>query len=373
VEILHILKTKGMYGTETNLLRTAEGLTARGHRVDFLLYVDPRFPVDGYVERLREAGCGVKTIPMRRSFSPAAFLRTVGFLRKHRYDVVHTHLVHGDFYGIAAAVLAGAGAVVSTKHNDDPFRRTFLFKAVERLLARRCTRVVVISRWLKRFNEEVVGIPGDKITVVYNGVNPRVEPGRRREDVREEWGAAAADVVFLAAARMIPQKGYPVLLDAFRSLAHRHGDARLVCLGAGEMEGELRARVAAAGLEERVLFAGYRDDVPSFMAAADVFVHPALWEGFGTVLIEAMRAGLPVVASAVSAVPEIVADGDTGFLVPPGDADALCGKMEILLRDPALRRAMGSRGAERVRECFTVDRMVRGFEEVYREAAGGGG
>jgi glycosyltransferase involved in cell wall biosynthesis len=143
-------------------------------------------------------------------------------------------------------------------------------------------------------------------------------------------------------------------------------DAALVLVGEGPLLGSLKAQVAASGLERRVFFAGFRSEVRDLMPEFDVFALPSLWEGFGLVLLEAMAAGRAIVASRVSAIPEVVEDGVTGFLVPPGDSDALAEALVTLRRDGVKRERLGIAGAERLRRQFTLERMVERTIEVYR-------
>jgi glycosyltransferase involved in cell wall biosynthesis len=143
-------------------------------------------------------------------------------------------------------------------------------------------------------------------------------------------------------------------------------DVALVLVGEGPLRESLKAQVAAAGLESRVYFAGFRRQVRDLMPEFDVFALPSLWEGFGLVLLEAMAAGRAIVASRVSAIPEVVEDGVTGFLVPPGDSDALAEALVTLRRDGVKRERLGIAGAERLRRQFTLERMVERTIEVYR-------
>ena len=366
MKILHIQKVKGIYGTEKNVCAASKVLAARGHAVDVLLFTEPGYPVDQYVSMLNDAGANVTEISMPRHISLRTYLQTQKFLKNHSYDIVHTHLVHGDWYGITAARSAGYRNIISTKHNDDPFRKTFFFRCVEKILARRCVKVVTISQWLKTFTVRM-GIPEHKTAVVYNGIDPDIRPGKSRKDIRSDFGISDRDAVYLIAARLIRQKGHLYLLDAFARLVKEGLDVKLLIAGEGDMERVIRDKTDSLDIKDAVTFLGFRKDVYSLMAASDIFVHPSLWEGFGTVFLEAMRAGLPVIAADVSAVPEIVVSGETGFLTKPADSDLLYGRMKELYNDPELRREMGKRGKQRVKEKFTLEKMADGFEKVYRE------
>jgi len=348
------------------MLGAAEELIRRGHTVDCLIYTTPGYPVDDYVRMLTNAGSEVTEMVLAGNISLRVFLKTRTFLKHHRYDIVHTHLVHGDWYGISAARHAGYKYIISTKYNDDPFRKGFLFRSIEKHLTRKCSKVLTISEWLKTFAVQM-GVPEEKIDVVYYGMkSPEIDKNSKPE-LRKELDIPVGDIVYLIAARLIPQKGHTYLLEAFRKLRSEADNVLLLIAGEGKLEKELKQKADSLGLGSSVRFLGFRKDIHSVMRSCDVFVHPSLWEGFGIVLLEAMHASLPVVASDVSAIPEVVADGETGFCVPFKDSDTLYARMKQLLNDPGLRAEMGSRGKQRAQQMFTPEQMGDGLERAYRE------
>ncbi len=192
-------------------------------------------------------------------------------------------------------------------------------------------------------------------------------------EIRRELGLPREGPFLLCVGRLDPQKGHLVLFEAMREVVRRVPAARLVVAGAPqqasvEYVAELRALATSPELREAILLIGERRDVPRLMAACDLFVLASLWEGLGLVFLEAMAAAKPVVATRVSAVPEVVLDGETGLLVPPGDPEALAGALIRLCEDAGLRRRLGLAGYRRVREHFSADRMVDETIAIYREA-----
>jgi glycosyltransferase involved in cell wall biosynthesis len=274
-------------------------------------------------------------------------------LRGLRPDLVHTHLVHADLYG----ALAAPCPVVSTKHNDDRFRLG-PFRYVERLIGRRVARVIAITHALARFTVERVGLPADKVDVVHYGLDsvPKAWDGNPVVEV------PAHARVLLAVSRLERQKGLDVAVAALAQVRRSHPDAVLVVLG----EGPERGRLTGDG----VYLPGRVGDVAAWLKRAELLVHPARWEGFGLALLEAMLSGLPVVATRVSSIPEIVAEGETGLLVPPDDADALAHAIDALLADPERGTRLGAAGLDRARTEFSVQRMARGTLDVYERALG---
>jgi len=262
-------------------------------------------------------------------------------------DIVHTHLVHADVLG---ALAAWGTPLVSTKHNDDPFR-SGPYRFVERTITRRARRVIAITDSLKRFCVERVGLPEEQLEVIPYGLNEPPRPWGENPPLELAEGPVVA-----AVARLVPQKGIDV---AIRALAG-WDRGTLVVLGEGPERASLEKLAEELGV--RALFPGHLPDVAAVLRRADVLVHPARWEGFGLAVLEAMLCGLPVVATRVSSIPEIVVDGETGLLVPPDDPAALGEALQRVLADPG---GLGAAGRERARAEFSVERMAERTAELY--------
>lgn len=362
MKALHLHRIGGIGGSERHLLELLPALRDRGVDACLLGLDDTRARPEPFYTALAERGVPSERVPCPRDLDPVLAVRVRRVVRRERPDLVHTHLVHADLYG-ALAVVGTRAILVSTKHNDDPFRSGRL-RHLERLLTRRCARVICITEALARFNHESVGLPAEKLRVVRYGLDAPPAP----------WGppdgpALPEDAcVLLAVGRLARQKGIDLAIRALALVRDRHPDAQLVVLGEGPLRGELEALVRSLHLDEAVHLPGRVGDVTWWYRRASVVVHPARWEGFGLALLEAMLCARPIVAAAVSAVPEIVVDGETGILVPPEDVDALAGAITSLLDDPARAAALGEAGAVRARAELSVARMVERTLDVYREA-----
>lgn len=350
MRVAHVHRIAGIGGSERHLLSLLPALAKVGVEPVFVGLDVPSPEGDRFYERL---AAPYLRLPSPRDVDPALAVRLSRTLRRLRPDLVHTHLVHADVYGAFAGL-----PVVSTKHNDDPFRRG-PFRLVERLLARRARALIAITDSLARFLVDEVGLPAEKVRVVRYGLDEPPEPWAPNATVRIPEGAR----VLLVVGRLAEQKGIDVAVAAMPAIRAAHPEAVLVVLGEGPLHDRL---VAQAG--DGVFFAGKAGDVAEWLRRADVFVHPARWEGFGLVVLEAMLAGLPVVASRVSALPELVADGETGLLVPPDDPNALASAVVRLLGDRQLAARLGEAGLARARAEFSVDRMARDTLAVYRAA-----
>jgi glycosyltransferase involved in cell wall biosynthesis len=345
MRVVHLHRIRGIGGSERHLLTLLPALAELGADPILVGLDDPAWDVKPFYADL---GVPAVRLPAPRDLDPVLFARLRQALRSLAPDVVHTHLVHADVYG---ALTAGGATLVSTKHNDDRFRLG-PFRYLERTLTRRAARVIAITEALRRFTVDRVGLPSNKVTVIHYGLD---EPPKA-------WGETDLKLpggpIVLAVARLVPQKGVDVAVRALAGL-----DATLVVLGEGPERARLEALADELGV--RLLLPGRVGDVTSVLRRADVLVHPARWEGFGLALLEAMLAELPMVATRVSSIPEIVVDGETGLLVPPDDPAALAAALRRLLDDDDLRRRLGEAGRRRAREQFSVERMARRTLEVY--------
>jgi glycosyltransferase involved in cell wall biosynthesis len=362
MKVLHIQRIGGIGGSERHVLELLPALRERGLEVSFLGLDDTSAAApDTFYDALAYRGVEFERIPCAHDVDLRLARRVRRAVRRAGPDLLHTHLVHADVYG-ALAVTGTRAALVSTKHNDDPFR-SGRFRHVERLLTRRAARAVCITEALLRFNRDTVGLPAEKLRVVHYGLDAPPEP----------WGPPggpelpAGVPVLLAVCRLVPQKGVHVAIEALARVRERH-DARLVVLGEGPLRGDLQVLSARLGVADAVSLPGRVGDVAWWLRRASVVVHPVRWEGFGLALLEAMLCPRPVVASAVSSVPEIVVDGETGHLVPPDDPAALGDRIVALLDDPARAAAFGEVGRARALAEFSVSKMAARTAAVYEEA-----
>jgi glycosyltransferase involved in cell wall biosynthesis len=348
VKVLHVHRIGGIGGSERHLLTLLPALAEQGVDVSFLGLDDPARAPDPFYEGL---AVPYERVRAPRDVDPRLALHVRRFVRKA--DLVHTHLVHADVYGAF-----GARRLVSTKHNDDPFRAG-PFRFVERALASRASRLIAITHALARFQIERVGLPEEKVEVIHYGL----------DDVPVAWGTNPADDVprdarvLLAVCRLEAQKGVDLAVRAMPAIRSRHPAAHLVVLGDGPQRVELER--LARELDVPLYLPGRVPDVAAWLRRADVLVHPARWEGFGLALLEAMLASLPVVATNVSSIPEIVVDGETGLLVPPDNAPALAAAITSVLDDP---RDYRERGRARAQRKFSVGRMTDRTLAVYEKA-----
>ena len=351
-----------MSGSEGHLLALLPALRRLGIDARFLGLDVPGTDAPRFYERLDELGVPYCHVRCGLDLSPRMAREVVGAVRAEQPDLIHTHLVHGDLYGAVAGRLTRT-PYVSSRHNDD---RYLLgpFRYLDRAFARGARRLIAISDAVRLFLE-AAGHDPEKLTTIHYGLDDL--PSAPSEPTPERAGIPAGAPLALAVGRLIEQKDHETLLRAFARVRTAEPGARLAILGSGPLEGETRRLVAALGLDDAVVLPG-RTEIRDWLARADVFVHTSRWEGFGIVLLEAMLAGLPIVATRVSAVPEVVVHGETGALVDPGDADAVARELSALFAAPELAGRLGEAGYERARTEFSVARMAEQTAAVYDEA-----
>lgn len=369
MQILHVMKATGIAGAERHLLLLLPALRARGVDARLLLLEEAARPQDALSDAMREQGVPTERRVMQRHLDPLLIPWLVGRMRAERPSLVHAHLAHAQIYGIPAARLAGV-PVITGHHNDDPFIRRFPYRPLFRQLWRMTSGGSAISSAVAAFCREIEGESADRLRVIHYGMNPPNDIAAQnasRIALRDSLGIKRETVVIGCVGRLIEQKGIAYGLEAFARAYGQYADTMLVILGDGELRGELEGQAKALGLGNSVRFLGWQEDAPAWMNAFDIFLFPSLWEGFGLVLLEAMAARVPVIASCISAIPEVIISGETGILVPPRDVDGLASALTRLIADAPLRRHMGLLGRDRLETQFSVGKMTDETIRLYHE------
>jgi L-malate glycosyltransferase len=286
-------------------------------------------------------------------------------LVRERIDVVQSHLYHANLYGRLAGRWAGV-PVLATVHNS--YTRPKLHRRwLNRLLATKGARVIAVSDDVRRDLVRYDRIPASAIATVNNGVDmSRIRTTLGRNEARERLGIANSAFAIACVARLEEQKGHRYLLDALTNL--RDISPRLFLIGEGRLTGDLQAQAARLGVADTVSFLGTRHDIAELLTAMDVYVAPSLWEGLSVALLEAMAAGLPVVATDVGGARKVLGHDEYGLLVPPGDSAALAERIRSLALDSARRAALGRRARQRAQDEFSLDAMIRQLTTLYRAA-----
>jgi glycosyltransferase involved in cell wall biosynthesis len=287
-----------------------------------------------------------------------------GYLRASKPQIVHTFLLTGSLYGRLAAILARVPIVIGTEVNIYEHKRR-AHALAERVLMAGTDRLVVSAESVRDFYVAQVHADPAKIDVIYNAVDfTQAQPTMSRAEMRNALGIPDDARVAGIIARLTEQKGHRYLFEALASQPAL-ADVHLLVVGGGEQRDALVRDVEQKGLSARVHFLGARRDLGNLLAAMDLFVMASLWEGLPLSMVLAMGAGVPIVATRVAGIPEVVADGRTGLLVPPRDSNALGAALARLLGDPDLRQRFGDDARAAVLPRFGVHRYVESVTSMY--------
>src|SRR5215471_400755 len=296
---------------------------------------------------------------------PAAILRLVRLLSQNHVAVLHAHCFDPTFIGLISARIAGIPFVFTRHHSDHNIRLGKRWHTrIDRWCGRRSDHVIAVSEATRRIMTDFEGTPEAKITLVYNGVEPLCTPASESVAKLRRELMLHDESICLMIARLHEEKGFKVLFDAIPIVVSHVPNMVVLVAGEGPHRATLAAGARRRGLDHMVRFLGQRNDIPELISLASVVVLPSLAESFGFVLLEAMSLGKPVVASTAGGIPEVVSHGETGLLVPPGDALSLADAISRVLLKPALAADFAAKGKQRT-QLFTFDRMIRGYERLY--------
>jgi glycosyltransferase involved in cell wall biosynthesis len=354
--VLHTEASLGFGGQERRILRELEGLDPTRFRGLLLCQPGSRL---GHVTEERN----IPTIrfKMRSAYDPVAFVRILQLLKRERVDVIHAHSSRDAWLAGAAGKLLGV-PVFRTRHLLTPIGGPYVY-------ARLTNRVLTVSEDVRRYLISA-GVPGEKITAVPTGIDlKRFNPARTDlADMRARFHLSRDAYVIGLVAVLRLAKGHRFLLQAVKRLAPEFPQLKLLIVGTGPQERNINNLIKELGLGEQVLMLGQQDDIPSLLKALDVFVLPAQEEALGTALIEATAMGVPVIATRIGGIPEVL--GEAGLLFESEDVDALVNHLRTLIRSPELSARMRVQGAARARELYDENLMVRRTEALYRQAVG---
>jgi glycosyltransferase involved in cell wall biosynthesis len=359
IRVAQVIWSLGLGGAEQVVIRLAASLDRR--RFDpFVCCLDqPGL----FAPRAEAAGVEVVALGKRGPLDVRAAWRLARLLRSRRVDVVHTHLWGASLWGRIAAVGARVPVIVTTEHNVDSWKKTHHF-ALDRALAPATTHLVAVSQQVREFYE-ARGVGRGRWRVVYNGVDTSAAPHRERGAAFQELGLGKADPVVGLVGRLVPAKAPEVFLRALALAAARVPGLRGLVVGDGPLRSKVEAEARRLGLGARVVFAGLRQDVPELLPGLDALVFSSLREGLSMAMLEAMAAGVPVVATDVGGTPELIAHGVTGLLVPPGRPESLADALVGLLEDAAGGERIRREARRCVEERFSLEKMTAAHEALY--------
>jgi glycosyltransferase involved in cell wall biosynthesis len=360
---LHIDTARTWRGGQNQVLLTVNGLREIGHRAALVAHPDG--------ELRRRAAEGLELVPLapKAEMDLHAAWQLSRAIKRLRPDVVHAHDPHAVAVASLALSLGGAAAaapLVASRRVDFHLKGN----AFSRWKHRQVDCYIAASEAIRKMLV-ADGVPADHTVTVHEGIDVAAAAAAPPVNVHEAfWLPHHAPVVGNVAA-LVPHKGQRHLIEAAHLVVRHVPDARFVILGEGELRDHLERQIREYHLEKHVLLPGFRTDVIGCIKGFDLFAMSSVTEGLGTSLLDAMACSKAVVATRTGGIPEVVADGVTGVIVPPRDHHAMAAAIVRLLGDDPLRRRMGDAALARVRERFTVERMVAGTAEVYERVAAG--
>lgn len=357
IRLLHTEASIGMGGQERRILREFERLDPS--RFNLMLACRPGSQI---AETARKRGYAVREVEMRSSLDIGAIFRFRRLLKEERIDIVHTHSSRDAWLVGYATRWMRRPVVVRTRHIRNPIRGRLVYTWLT-------DHIVTVSEDVRRHLLER-GISEKKVTAIPTGVDlQEFDRTKIHLDLRSEWGLRREDFLIGIVAVLRGKKGHRFLIEAVNRLADDFPNLHLVIVGEGPMAEEIDRQIAASKRPERFHRVGTRADIPATLAAFDLFVMPSTQEALGTSIIEAMAMRVPVVASNVGGIPELVQDRVTGLLTPPGDVEGVMKGIRRIIEDRTSTAAMVDRAYRSVAANYSVSRMIDQLQIFYERLA----
>jgi glycosyltransferase involved in cell wall biosynthesis len=383
IKVIHIITRLDRGGSAQNTLLTCQELShkydvvlAHGLSLESKMTPLEMQSLEGQITEARERGLKDMPIPsLVRRINPVRDLQALfaiwKLLKREKPAIVHTHTYKAGILGCWAAKMAGVPIIIHTPHGHIFFGHfnplvTRFFMMIERLTAGIADRMVALTEGERRDYIACSVANPEKMVTIHSGVNIDrfIKVKVSSEGKKRSLDLNAEAPVVGTVGWLLPIKGPIYLLRAMAEVWQSHPDIHLVYVGKGDLEEDVKGEAYRTGVSDKVKFLGWRSDIPEIMQVLDVFVLPSLNEGMGRVLVEAMAAGKPIVASNVGGIPDLVKDGQNGFLVGPGDVNGLSLAMKKLIEDEELRVKMGAKGRA-MAQSYGVDEMIRKIDELY--------
>jgi len=356
ITVMHTESSLGWGGQEMRIMREMRALDR--HTFLPLLTCQPESQI---APKAREQGVGVDLVKIIGNIDPLAILQFMRLFRRRNVDIVHTHS-NADSWNasVAAKFSRHRPWVVRTRHLSAAFNNRLIYSFM-------ADRVITTGEYTRKYMVQEKGIDPQRVVAIPSGIDlERFNPEATREDIREELGLARDTLIFGSASVFRKKKGYHFLLQATPQILSAYPSSKLLLVGGGPQENNLRRLIAELKIQDAVILPGFRNDMPRVLNTMDVFVFPTLEEAFPNAVMEAMAMKRAVVATRVGGVPDIVRDGETGYLVEPEDPSAIAEKVSLLFKEKELRRKIGEGGKEFVTANCSHRIMVQRIEELYR-------
>jgi len=362
IKVLYVIWSLDQGGAEQVVLNLVAGLD----RPKFEPMISCLNEKGRYAFRAEAAGIKIEALGKKGRVDLGFLARFTGLIRREKIALIHSHLFTSNLWGRIAAWLTGV-PIVTTEHNVDQWKKPYHFW-MDRIMAGVSRKVICVSRKVEEFYLKKVPELRSKTAVIYNGIDAALfKPDGKRDKARERLGIPKDRFLAGTVGRLVPQKRQKDFIEAVAKLKKAGLNIGGILIGDGPQRPELEKKVRALGLEREIIFTGFCDDTPALYAAMDAFVLCSEREGFPMTVLEAMAAGVPVVATDVGGVNECVEHEKTGLLIPADEPEAIVQALMRLFGSPELRDLLVKNAGERVRNDFSLMQMARRHEALYFE------
>jgi glycosyltransferase involved in cell wall biosynthesis len=324
-----------------------------------------------FFQEVRRRGIPLHIFPQRNSVDPAPLLAAARLVRDEQIDLIETHGYKACFIGVFLKLLTRKPWITVMHGHTAENSKTTLYAKLELFLVRFADRIVTVSAEMRR-RLVAAGLPAERTVTIPNAIDPTQFTGSEEAVNRARYGVGDEETLIGVVGRFSPEKGQDFFIAAFKRLAAVHPSVKVIFLGEGPTEDEVRELVQSYGLQDRVIFAGYQPCLAMFYPLLDLVVMPSRSEGMPSVALEALYFRIPVVATDVGGTGEVIIDGQTGRLIPPGDPEQLAAGIESILSDKTLQERVAAAGYDYIQQRFLPETRTRSFETLYGSLLGRG-
>ncbi|MCP5004621.1 MAG: glycosyltransferase family 4 protein [Planctomycetes bacterium] len=364
--VLHLVEDLSIGGLERVLATIAVNLNREKYRVCVWCLREGGF----FANKLTDTGIEVKIVHIYTARNPANIYRLYRLFKLHRFDIIHTHAYSAGTIGRICAFLTRTPVIIAHNHSTYEHHNKY-HHIIERILSHITDKIICVSDMVRRFAIEIERVDSGKLLTIQNGIDEVCPvPKTTTSRLRKELDIPVNHSVICTITHMEQHKGVIYLIKSASLLLQSKKEITFLLVGKGSLKEKLRKLCVDLGINKHVIFTGERIDIPGILSLTDIFVLPSIREGLGLSILEAMSLGKPVIATNVGGIPEIVSDGITGTLVPPGDPEALYNAMNELLGNIEKQKTLGYNGKKICNESFNSQTMVSRIEELYDTLTG---
>lgn len=363
IRILQLCSTSDLGGAERMVLNLASALP----RDEFETHIGALIGSGALMERAAKLHLPNIHFKFSNAVDPAGVFRLIAYCRRHQIDIIQSHGLRAEAVARWAARLGGIKCAISTIHSIDPWRRT-PHVMLDRLTAPFVNQYIAVCDAARDAAMEREKVPGKKIITVPIGVPGQQIPRDRREAIRQGFGLTDENYPAVGVlANLREMKGHLYILEAIPAILDKNPKAVFLFAGRDDSNGAIKAAAEKAGVDHAVHFLGFVDNTPELFAAMDIFLTASDWEGFPVSVLEAMQAGVPVIATRVGGIPEMIRDGQDGLLIEPRNPPAISSAINLLTHDFALRASIVKSADARFQANYTLEAMAGKMGHIYHE------